>query len=569
MTTTRVRGVSVGRPGVLGSVGTISQAEHRVRHREALHDADQRGLARGHLAADSGWTSRRSRSEIGWIVGHLHEQTTGVGAGMARGSLEDSSLAHALRGVRGIGGHVARPALQHPVKAPAGAGAQLATLDQGHAEPSQGGIPVDRAAGHPAADDDQVNHVTHSLSRVIGARVISAGSLLPGRCGELPGGSGRRAGEPAAQPGCRDRRRVGSRLGQRHDSRLDGGVGTADRRPYGTKGFPRGRSARAVVRRRARRDRAPRRSEWRCTGGTGRRRRRALGTSSPRAWVGAPAVARRRASRLSPRRDAGSVAAIWHGVGGPGRSSARRLTLRSLRGRVPAGAVGAEVTLRLATSLKNIDGPYSPKVGYDRAVADDLRFDVRRAPAQPPARCDRRRRTCRATSTCSCSTSRTRTCGRSSATVARRRTTTACSRRAQSSGRCTPRSIPSDGNYLALAGGSTFGIPLTDPLEVNSQYTIHAANIGDRIDAAGETWKDYQQSSAGPCDDTVHGFYWNDDLPMLYFADIRDRPAYCAAHDVPLASMASDLAPARDHAQFQLGRGQRLRRHGGLRRPRR
>ena len=45
---------------------------------------------------------------------------------------------------------------------------------------------------------------------------------------------------------------------------------------------------------------------------------------------------------------------------------------------------------------------------------------------------------------------------------------------------------PSDGNYLALAGGSTFGIPLTDPLEINSQYTIHAANIGDRIDAAGE-----------------------------------------------------------------------------------
>jgi len=101
---------------------------------------------------------------------------------------------------------------------------------------------------------------------------------------------------------------------------------------------------------------------------------------------------------------------------------------------------------------------------------------------------------------------------------------------------------PSDGNYLALAGGSTFGIPLDDPLEINSQYTIHTANIGDLINAAGETWKDYDQSSAGPCDDTVHGFYWNDDLPMLYFADIRDRPAYCAAHDVPLASMASDLS---------------------------
>ncbi len=151
---------------------------------------------------------------------------------------------------------------------------------------------------------------------------------------------------------------------------------------------------------------------------------------------------------------------------------------------------------------------------------------------------------------CSCSTSRTRTCGRSSATAAERRTTTACSRRAQSSGRLFAEEHPSDGNYLALAGGSTFGIPLTDPLEINSQYTIHAANIGDRIDAAGETWKDYQQSSAGPCDDTVHGFYWNDDLPMLYFADIRNRPAYCAAHDVPLASMASDLSQAATTPNF-------------------
>ncbi len=38
---------------------------------------------------------------------------------------------------------------------------------------------------------------------------------------------------------------------------------------------------------------------------------------------------------------------------------------------------------------------------------------------------------------------------------------------------------PSDGNYLALAGGSTFGVPLTDPEEENPLYTIRARNIGD------------------------------------------------------------------------------------------
>jgi len=229
------------------------------------------------------------------------------------------------------------------------------------------------------------------------------------------------------------------------------------------------------------------------------------------------------------------------GVGGSSRSSAGPLTLRSLGGRVPAGAISAEVTLRLATSLKNIDGPYSPKVGYDRAVADDLRFDVHAhlsapGPLRPPAAHVPRYKHV-FLFYFENQDVRTIVGDRHSAPYYN-------SLLAQGSelGQMYAEEHPSDGNYLALAGGSTFGIPLTDPLEVNSQYTIHAANIGDRIDAAGETWKDYDQSSAGPCDDTVHGFYWDDDLPMLYFADIRDRPAYCAAHDVPLASMAFDLS---------------------------
>jgi YVTN family beta-propeller protein len=246
--------------------------------------------------------------------------------------------------------------------------------------------------------------------------------------------------------------------------------------------------------------------------------------------------------RLLRRRD-------LSGVGGSSRSSARRLTLRSLSGRVPAGATSAEVTLGLATSLKNIDGPYSPKVGYDRAVADDLRFNVHArlsapGPLRPPAAHVPRykhvflfyfeNQDVRAI-------------------VGDRRSApyyNSLLSQGSELGQMYAEEHPSDGNYLALAGGSTFGIPLTDPLEINSQYTIHAANIGDRVDAAGETWKDYDQSSAGPCDDTVHGFYWDDDLPMLYFADIRDRPRYCTAHDVPLASMTSDLSQAASTPNF-------------------
>ena len=65
-----------------------------------------------------------------------------------------------------------------------------------------------------------------------------------------------------------------------------------------------------------------------------------------------------------------------------------------------------------------------------------------------------------------------------------------------------------------------------------------------RIDAAHETWKTYLQSANGPCDDTVHGYYWDDDEPMTYFADVRDRPAYCSAHLVPLQALPADLASA-------------------------
>ena len=109
---------------------------------------------------------------------------------------------------------------------------------------------------------------------------------------------------------------------------------------------------------------------------------------------------------------------------------------------------------------------------------------------------------------------------------------------------------PSDGNYLAFAGGGVFGIPLDNPLEANPRYTIRAPNIGDLVGAAHQTWKAYLQSAAGPCDDTVHGYYWDDDLPILYFPDVRDRPAYCAAHVVPLEAMSADLASARTTPRF-------------------
>jgi YVTN family beta-propeller protein len=229
--------------------------------------------------------------------------------------------------------------------------------------------------------------------------------------------------------------------------------------------------------------------------------------------------------------------AISHGHAGD------RVAHRAATGTLPAGTATARVTLVLGTSLTNDDGEDAPIVGYDRAVADGLRFSVsapvrRPPPLTPPA-----------------------------VHVPRYQhvflfyfenedfgSVFGNTKQAPYLNSLVPQSSvlanffaeehPSDANYLALAGGSAFGIPLTDPLEENSQYTIRARNIGDLIGAQHETWKAYLQSANGPCDDTVHRYYWNDDEPMTYFADVRDRPAYCAAHLVPLPALQTDLASA-------------------------
>jgi YVTN family beta-propeller protein len=228
-------------------------------------------------------------------------------------------------------------------------------------------------------------------------------------------------------------------------------------------------------------------------------------------------------------------------IGSSSRTHHAGFPARSASGLLPAGAASAQVTLVLATSLTNYNGPNAPLIGYNRAVAADLGLsvsaDVRGpAPLTPPT-----------------------------SSVPRyqhvflfyfenedydqiigntKQAPYMNSLLTQGSvlGQFYAEEHPSDGNYLALAGGSTFGIPLDDPEEENSQYTIDSANIGDLVDSGHETWKTYLQSADGPCDDTVHGYYWDDDQPMMYFADVRDRPAYCADHVVPLEELSSDLA---------------------------
>jgi YVTN family beta-propeller protein len=267
-------------------------------------------------------------------------------------------------------------------------------------------------------------------------------------------------------------------------------------------------------------------SAW--LGGTGRSR-----ASVRVAFVSA-------AGRVLARRTIGPVGTVAGGHG---------LADRAAAGVVPKQAVGARVSLVLATSLTNFDGPHSPHRGYDRAVADGLRFGVSAAvgPAPrlvpPAARVPRyqhvflfyfENQDFRSV------IGNTRQAPYLNGLLAR--------------GSLLADSFaeehPSDGNYLAMAGGSTFGVPPTNPLEANPRYTIAARNIGDLLDASHRSWKEYLQSANGPCDDTVHGYYWNDDLPMTYFADVRDRPAHCSAHLVPLEALPADLATAAGTPSF-------------------
>ncbi len=236
-------------------------------------------------------------------------------------------------------------------------------------------------------------------------------------------------------------------------------------------------------------------------------------------------------------------------VGGPGTSPSSGLSLARAGGRLPSHTAEVEVELLLWTSVTDYDGPDAPFVGYNLASADDVSFGisaraVRPGPLEPPP-----------------------------AHVPRFqhvflyyfenedfREVIGNTVQAPYLNSLLPKASvlasfyaeehPSDGNYLAFAGGSTFGIPLTDPLEENPHYTIDARNIGDLLDAAHESWKGYLQSANGPCDDTVHGLYWDDDLPFFYFRDVLDRPAYCASHLVPLVQLKQDLAKASTTPSF-------------------
>jgi phospholipase C len=98
-------------------------------------------------------------------------------------------------------------------------------------------------------------------------------------------------------------------------------------------------------------------------------------------------------------------------------------------------------------------------------------------------------------------------------------------------------SHPSLPNYLALTGGSTFGIS-SDCTSCN----VHAPNLVDQLVAAHISWKAYMQDMPSACfNGAGSGNYAKKHNPFMYFDDVRTNPSRCS-RVVPATQLDSDLA---------------------------
>ncbi|MEY9874668.1 hypothetical protein ABH931_004168 [Streptacidiphilus sp. MAP12-33] len=107
----------------------------------------------------------------------------------------------------------------------------------------------------------------------------------------------------------------------------------------------------------------------------------------------------------------------------------------------------------------------------------------------------------------------------------------------------------SDPNYEAVAFGNSYGRSANAVGGNNSNCITSTSctatnnGLGDNLDAAGKSWKEYIQSQTSNCQTTTSGEYENDDAPFYYAAKMKNDNAYCQAHWQPLPQLLNtDLA---------------------------
>jgi len=96
---------------------------------------------------------------------------------------------------------------------------------------------------------------------------------------------------------------------------------------------------------------------------------------------------------------------------------------------------------------------------------------------------------------------------------------------------------PSTPNYLAIAGGSTYGITADGP---PSQYPINAPSVFGQAIRAGHTAKLYAETATSKCDSQGTKYYDVHHNPWLYFTPSNER-AGCHSFDVGFSGTSGAL----------------------------
>jgi hypothetical protein len=99
---------------------------------------------------------------------------------------------------------------------------------------------------------------------------------------------------------------------------------------------------------------------------------------------------------------------------------------------------------------------------------------------------------------------------------------------------------PSLPNYLAMIGGSTFGI-------AEDCVDCHASgpNLATQLSGADVSWRAYMGEMPSPCYRGAEaGNYAKKHNPFMYFPSVAADPSLCA-HDVPETQLRADLAHRR------------------------
>ncbi len=105
---------------------------------------------------------------------------------------------------------------------------------------------------------------------------------------------------------------------------------------------------------------------------------------------------------------------------------------------------------------------------------------------------------------------------------------------------------PSEANYLWMVSGQNFDV--LDDQDPIGHHLASTSHIADQIEAAGLTWKTYQEAMGAPCGLKSHGRYAAKHNPFVFFDDINgwdgtqfQRSQRCIDHVVDYGELDKDI----------------------------